>query len=420
MRTKNLCILFAVLVLIPNRAFAGRTILYFESECCRPISQGEFAILFCQALKLPEPLQGWTVQGAASALSASGHQPEKGWNLSRSLSEATLANLLQNSKLDRKQFSDPEFRRSAKPVTVAGARNAVPTEDVFTQGEFAILLVRALKIPASADGDPNAAARLLSSQPIPLKPLGDWQVNAPLREKEMLEILSMTPFRASSVDATAEVSALQAYSLLFGGSEIATQGHFGLYVVEALGVPPPSGGWTMQRALDYVDKEFDISGGFGMHRNNPLCPEFFVNSLRQILLKVWQPAQSQGSAIERSSLMGAAPEQLAPFPSLERDGLSLNSSSGFMMAAQQRGGSPGTPPRRNPAWPSVKEVDNYIKELRASGLLPSNQCQPVSAQGFSKSEQGPAAPQGSRQTAPSRTPQQEPPATSSTPIPPLR
>ena len=77
-------VLGALAVLLAGApVFAARTILYYENECCRHITEGEFAILYCQGLKLREPLQGWTVQTAAAALTSLGHQPAGGWILSR-------------------------------------------------------------------------------------------------------------------------------------------------------------------------------------------------------------------------------------------------------------------------------------------------------------------------------------------------
>jgi hypothetical protein len=396
-------IAFAAFAVMP--AFAAKTILYYDSECCRNITEGEFAILYCQALNLREPAQGWTVQSAAAALSSLGHQPEGGWVLSRFLTESAMSRLLRNSKLYRKPFNEQDFQRSTKLVTIANARNVVPTNDALTQGEFAVLLARALNIPAPARPTPEAAIRLLLSQPLPVKPLAGWQPDAPLHESEMLEILAATPFRASSVDATAEISALQAFSLLFGKFEIATQGHFGVYIVEALSIPSPEGGWTTTKALDYVVKECGVSGRYGVNRNAPLCADFFVDSLRSILLKLWQPAntapQGKGAsallrllrlAVPRSGEMAVADVAFSPIGSFE-------------FAPQQKGKSSG---------PSAKDVDKFINDVRASGLLPSNQCQPVAAQGFSKAQQGPIGPVQPAGTPMPRLTPQPPPAASET------
>ncbi len=399
--------LITVMVFAAMPAEAAKTIVYYDSECCRDITQGEFAILYCQALGLREPAQGWSVQSAAAALSAMGHQPTGGWVLSNYLTEGAMSRLLRNSKLNRKPFNEPEFQRSTKPVTIANARSAVPADDAISQGEFAVLLARALNLPESVNQTPEAAVRQLLSLPIPLKPLAGWLVDAPLHESEMLEILAATPFRASSVDPTAEISALQAYSLLLGRFEIATEGHFGLYIVEALGVPPPAGGWSMKKALDYVEREFGIKGGYGVQKNTPLCADFFIDSLRGVLMKTWQTEgkarSAEGPAILRRTLQRASDpvaEQMGSAP--------FYGSSGAFTFAPLQGGKSSV----------AKDVEAFIKDVRSSGLLPSNRCQPIAAQGFSKAAQGPIGPVAGPIPPPAESPKPAPPASSSVPPPP--
>jgi len=411
MRLKGLILFLAWGVVCSSPAFAAKTILYYDSECCRNITEGEFAILYCESLNLREPIQGWTVQSAAAALSTLGHQPEGGWVLSRFLSEAVMSRLLRHSKLYRKPFNQQDFQHSTKLVTIANSRIAVPSEDAITQGEFAVLLARALNIPAPARPTPEAATNVLVSRPVPLRPMAGWRVDAPLIESEMLEILSPTPFRASSVDATSDISALQAFSLLFEKFEIATQGHFGLYIVEALAIPPPVGGWTMKKALDYVEKEFGVSGGYGLHRNAPLCAEFFVNSLREILLKLWQPANTPPKTKGASALLHLLRRATDPATVMVSADISFNSYGSFEFAPQQGGKSSGS---------SSNDVASFIKDVRSSGLLPTNSCQPVAAQGFSKAQQGPIGPVAAAPPPPPKTPQEVPPASEFQPIPPLR
>jgi hypothetical protein len=59
------------------------------------------------------------------------------------------------------------------------------------------------------------------------------------------------------------IPSLQAYSLLFGKYEIATEGHFGLFVVNALGIMPPAGGWTQEKALKYIEMQYGVQSGYG-------------------------------------------------------------------------------------------------------------------------------------------------------------
>lgn len=192
MRVVFLYIAFAAVAVMP--AFAAKTILYYDSECCRNITEGEFAILYCQALNLREPGQGWTVQSAAAALSSLSHQPEGGWVLSRFLTESSMSRLLRNSSLSRKPFNEQNFQRSTQFVTIANARAVAPANDAITQGEFAVLLARALNIPAPARPSSEGAIKLLLSQPLPVKPIAGWQPDAPLHESEMLRFLRRLPF----------------------------------------------------------------------------------------------------------------------------------------------------------------------------------------------------------------------------------
>ncbi len=406
MRARFWFIFITIIVVAALPAYAAKTILYYDSECCRNVTQGEFAILYCQSLGLREPAQGWTVQTAAAALSALGHQPDGGWVLSGFLNQGAMSRLVRKSKLNRKEYEQAEFKRSTKPITIADARAIAPAEDAITQGEFAILLARALNVPGPANPSPAAAAKLLSAQPLPIRPLAGWQVDQPLREAEMLEILSATPFRASSVDPTAEISSLQAYSLLLGKFEIATQGHFALYIVEALNVPPPSGGWTMKKALDYVQKEFGVNSGYGMQRNVPLCADFFVDSLRGVLMKVSQPANGSAPSKGASALMRLFGKVTDPTIGLDSLDLSSTLRASFAFAPLQAGKS---------STSSAKDVDSIIKDVRSSGLLPSNKCQPVAAQGFSRAGQGPIGPLPPPIPPPPDTPKPPPPASNAIP-----
>ncbi len=422
MSIKGFCIFIALAAFAAIPASAAKTILYYDSECCRNITEGEFAILYCQSLGLREPAQGWTVQSAAAALSSLGHQPQGGWVLSRFLSEGVMSRMLRNSKLFRKPFNEADFQRSTKLVTIASARSVVPSDDAITQGEFAVLLARALSVPAPAHPSPEAAIKLLTSMTMPLKPVAGWQANATLNEAAMLEILNATRFRASSVDPTAEISPLQAFSILFGKFEIATQGHFGLYIVEALSVPPPAGGWTMNKALDYVQTEFGVSGGgYGLHRNAPLCADFFVNSLREILLKLWQPANTPPSTKTASRLMRLLNRATTPVAEVTAADFSFGLGGSFNFVDPQDGKKPGIQQGGKSSGPSSKDVDTFIKDVRSSGLLPSDRCQPVAAQGFSKAPQGPIGPLGAPNAPPPpETPKPPPPASNAIPIPPLQ
>jgi len=343
---------------IATPLFAARTILYYENECCRTVTEGEFAILYAQALKLREPAQGWTIQTAAAALSGLRHQPEKGWILSRFLSESVMAGLLQNSPFYRKPFSTEEFQKSNILVTIAKARGVFPVEDAITQGDFAILLVRALNLPKGRE-NAESATKTLASQPVPIAPAGGWRIDAPLKESDMAQILAPTAFRNTSIDPNIEVTPVQAWSLLFQKFEIATEGHFGIFLVKALGVPEPAGGWTKQAGLDFIKTEFGVDSGYGWSPNAPLCVETFENALRKILLQL-----KNGSA---------APGK----PGNGSFALALPVSSQFQTGFSEFGSvvpqaEPGTASKRK------KEVEAFLNDLRHNGLIPSDRCATIS------------------------------------------
>jgi hypothetical protein len=339
--------------------FAARTILYYNNECCRTMTEGEFAILYAQALKLHEPAQGWTIQTAAAALSGLRHQPEKGWILSRLLSESVMAGLLQNSPFYRKPFDTEEFRKSNILVTIAKARGVFPVEDAITQGDFAILLVRALNLPKGRESAENAA-KTLASQPVPIAPTGGWQIDAPLKESDMAQILAPTAFHNTSIDPNILFTPVQAYSLLFQKFEIATEGHFGVFLVKALGVPEPAGGWTKQAAMDFIKTEFGVDSGYGWSPNAPLCVETFENALRKILLQLKNGGTAPPGKPGNGSFALALP-------------VSSQSQTGFSEFGYAE-------PQAQPdvASKRKKEVEAFLNDLRHNGLIPSDRCATIS------------------------------------------
>lgn len=371
--------------------FAARTILYYENECCRNITEGEFAILYAQGLKLREPAQGWTVQAASSALSALGHQPEKGWVLSRFLSEAVMAGLLRNSDFHRPPFNSPQFERSNLLVTVAKARGVFPAEDTISQGEFAVLLAQALQVQAPRGGwTTENAVQVLESQPVPIKPVKGWNVNAPLKESDMTQVLAPTAYRPTSIDPGLDISPIQAYSLLFGKFEIATEGHFGVFLVKSLGVSEPAGGWSKQAALNYLKNEFGVESGYGWSPNAPLCVQTFEDTLRKILLSL---RTGSGAPTRQSNQGSARLNSVRPPNALDGGSLSMAARS------EQARRDAAAPPRD-------KEVESFIKDLRRNGLIPGDPCATIPVQALI----GLGAPLG-------RTEQPPPPASSF--VPPL-
>jgi hypothetical protein len=365
----KLVVCFLSLLFMAAPAFAARTILYYENECCRNITEGEFAILYVEGLKLREPAQGWTEQSAAAALRDLGHQPLGGWVLSRFLSEAVMAHLLKNSPFYRKPFTETKFQKSNTLVTISKARGAVSGNEGLTQGEFAVLLAEALGLQAPKGGwTAESSISALTSQPAPIQPAGGWKPGEYLTEMAMHEILAPTAFRSTSIDPKMIVPTLQAYSLLFGKYEIATEGHFGLFVVNALGVMPPMGGWTQEKALTFLKREYSVESGYGWSVGAPLCAETFDQALRQILAKVQQTSS-------------ITPTKSSPFMSLFRRALLAPPLTGFesYRSSYQAGGF-----RQDPAQAAErkKEVEAFVSSLRRSGLIPSDKCSIVPAQGL--------------------------------------
>jgi hypothetical protein len=349
-------------------AQAARTILYYEDECCRNITEGEFAVLYVGGLKLREPAQGWTVQSAAAALTSLGHQPQGGWVLSRFLSEAVMARLLQSSPFYRKPFTDADFQKSDLLLTISRARSVFPADAGLTQGEFAVLLAEALRLPGPRGGwSVSSAMSALSSQATPIKPAAGWNQAALLRESEMLQILASTHFHPTSLDPNMTVSSLRAYSLLFGKFEIATEGHFGLFVVHSLGVPAPHGGWSQEEALNYLQNRFGLVNGYGWNASAPLCTDTFERSLRQIINQLQRAPTNKNlpSRADKADL-SANPGRPA-------------AHSEIHTAAQNPGKNE---PRKGTA------AEDFLNSVRRNGLIPTDRCQIIPAQGLALLSQG--------------------------------
>ena len=125
--------------------------------------------------------------------------------------------------------------------------------------------------------------------------------------------------------------------------------------MQALGLPPPPEGWNNKNALAAVSREFGIEDIYGLNPNTPLCTEFFVNSLRQILTKV-QQAPSAG---------GASPAEASRF------------------AGGSRAPSASVPPPGGSRQPSPSEaVEAFISESRRNGMIGTDVCETVPAKGI--------------------------------------
>jgi hypothetical protein len=359
-RTRTIAVVTLIL-LIAAPVFAGRTILYYENECCRNITEGEFAILYAQGLRLGEPAQGWTVQSAAATLSSLGRRPAGGWSLSRFLTEKVMSQLLINSPFYRKPFTEAWFQKSELAVTVSKARSVFPPDEGITQGEFAVLLAEALKLsPAPGGWKPeSAASALAAARPISLRPPRGWNVDEILKEGDLLQILGSTHYRPVPIHPSAAVTTLQAYSILFGKFEVATEGDFGLFLVNALGATPPNGGWTKQNSLDFIKREFNVESGYGWNPGAPLCTEVFENALRRILSRAKADNGATGKPSQTPGSLDPALWVFTPNPVLQE-----------VKAAQEK------------AAPINRDIEAIIRQIRKSGFIPSDRCAIIPAQGL--------------------------------------
>jgi hypothetical protein len=217
-------------------------------------------------------------------------------------------------------------------------------------------------------------------------------LNQILREGEMLQILAPTKFRAAAVNPDTPVTTLQAYSLLFGKYEIATEGDFGLFVVNAIGAAAPPGGWTKQGALDYLKTEFGIESGYGWNASAPLCAEVFDNSLRQILLRLHPtsaPAKPPLSGGLRNSARRV--QAMSVIPLGDDDGMQ---ATGVSQASQARGQTTA----------NNREVEELIRQVRSGGLIPSDRCALIPARGLIQLNPEPIPPGPPRPPASSSVP----------------
>jgi hypothetical protein len=354
MRIRTMAVINLIL-LCTAPVYAGRTIIYYENECCRNITEGEFAILYVQAMKLREPAPGWTAQNASAALTALGHQPAGGWSLSRFLTEKILSQLLVHSPFYRKPFSEAWFQKSELTVTISKARSVFPSDEGITQGEFAVLLAQALKLPPPQGGwrPQSAAGALAAARPISLRPPRGWNIDEVLKEGDLLQILDSTRYKPVPIDPSIAVTSLQAYSILFGKFEVATEGDFGLFLVNAIGAPAPAGGWTKQSSLDFIKREFHVESGYGWNPGAPLCTEVFESTLRRILSR----ARAGNEAT-------AKPQELTGSRNAALWAFTFN------------------PIQADKAAPINRDVESQIRQIRKSGFLPSDRCAIIPAQGL--------------------------------------
>ena len=83
-----------VMTLCLALAFAQQEKPAEKKKLDEAITQGEFAILYVKALKIPSPPGGWTPQSAANQLTQLGIEPKEGWKLEEILTEQVMIDLL--------------------------------------------------------------------------------------------------------------------------------------------------------------------------------------------------------------------------------------------------------------------------------------------------------------------------------------
>ena len=146
-----------------------------------------------------------------------------------------------------------------------------------------------------------------------------------------------------------------------------------MFIVDALGVPQPAGGWNQRNTLEYLQSEYGLTNSFGWNPSAPLCAETFEEALRQILTKAQAsaaPGRSPGSQPTPSSAnskpgdksQASAANNAAP-------GTIAQSGQTGRQAANSAGSS------RPTAVPENKKiVEDFISEVKRSGMLPADKC----------------------------------------------
>lgn len=280
-------------------------------DCCRTITEGEFALFFVRALVLDIPPGGWSEELAVAALARLGYGPRRGWQPSRVLTEAVLREVVAGTRF----AASPAARRvtdAAAPVTVARAR-AVFTDGVtITLGEFARLVAETLSLQGISIGDEQDALALLVRRRI-LPPTG-WSARDVVTEKTMRTILERARFLPpGQTDLFREGDALpvdytRAVALIQQRRSLLTQGMVALLLVKLSGGAPPAEGWTVERAIAELEK-FHARPEYGWTATAPICRSDLVRLMRRAGVTV-APADDCQLVVSQPIAQKARPSSL--------------------------------------------------------------------------------------------------------------
>lgn len=252
-------------------------------DCCRTITEGEFAVFFVRALALDVPSGGWSEELAAAALTRLGYRPRNGWQPSRVLTEAVLRQVVAGTRFTTSPAAQRVTEATA-PVTVARARAVFTDGLTITLGEFARLVVQALSPYGVPTTDEQGALAVLVRRRI-LPPTG-WQARDVVTEKTMRTILERARLLPpEQTDLFREGDALpvdytRAVALVQQRRSLLTQGMVALLLVKLSGGAPPAEGWTVERAIAELER-FHARPEYGWAPTAPICRSDLVRLMRR-------------------------------------------------------------------------------------------------------------------------------------------
>lgn len=117
-------VLFMALPVLVSAQTAGAN----KAESERIITQGEFAVLYCQHIRLTPPIDGWTPESGVAAMSDQGINPTEGWDAEADLIERVMIELVHFAGIEL-ETAYPE-----RPVTVRKANKVFFTfSEIFTK-----------------------------------------------------------------------------------------------------------------------------------------------------------------------------------------------------------------------------------------------------------------------------------------------
>ncbi len=252
-------------------------------DCCRVITEGEFALFFVRALSLDPPSGGWSEERAVAALAHRGHAPDGGWHPRRLLTEAAMTQAVARTRFATRPAA-PRVTDGRAPVTVARARAVFTGGLPITLGEVASLVAPILSRQAAAPLSPEDALALLVRRQI-LSPTG-WNAHTIVTEKTLRTILEKAQLLSPpTTNLFEELDALpvdysRAVALVRENKSLLTQGMVALLLVKLSGMTTPTGGWTVERAIAELER-FNARPEYGWAPTAPICRGDLVRLLRR-------------------------------------------------------------------------------------------------------------------------------------------